>query len=139
MWGSLGGQRFDIPMTEMIAMVDGSPVDVEGSYKAQVTSVQQTDDAAEVVLAEEGFWGTVSVHRSCFSIARIGGDWKIVNKTFVHTGGEPPARAPSKAPALRHSRFRLKAAAGQRRWTWASVPWTRLPCRGARTAVSALR
>jgi len=92
MWGSLGGQRFDIPVTEMIAMVDGSPVDVEGSYKAQVTSVQQTDDAAEVVLAEEGFWGTVSFV-DFFSLARIDGDWKIVNKTFVHTGGEPPAHS----------------------------------------------
>jgi Putative lumazine-binding len=92
MWGSLGGQRFDIPVTEMIAMVDGSPVDVEGSYKAQVTSTQQTDDAAEVVLAEEGFWGTVSFV-DFFSLARIDGDWKIVNKTFVHTGGEPPAHS----------------------------------------------
>jgi hypothetical protein len=25
------------------------------------------------------------------SVGRIDGAWKIVDKTFVHTGGEPPA------------------------------------------------
>jgi len=90
MWGSLGGQRFDIPIGEMIAMVDGSPVDVDGSYKAEVTALEQTDDTAAVTLVEEGFWGTVSFV-DFFSLAQIGGSWLIVNKTFVHTGGEPPA------------------------------------------------
>jgi hypothetical protein len=26
-----------------------------------------------------------------FSLARIDGVWKIVNKTYAHTGGEPPS------------------------------------------------
>jgi Putative lumazine-binding len=26
-----------------------------------------------------------------FTLAKIGGTWKIVNKTFAHTGGEMPA------------------------------------------------
>jgi len=90
MWGSLGGQRYDVPIADMIAMVDGQPVDVEGSYEARVTSVEQTDDAASVVLVEDGFWGSVSFV-DFFSLARIDGAWKVVNKTFVHTGGEPPA------------------------------------------------
>ena len=90
MWGSLGGQRFDVPITEMIAMVDGKPVDVDGSYKTEITAVEQTEDTASVTLAEEGFWGTVSFV-DFFALSRIDGDWKIVNKTFVHTGGEPPA------------------------------------------------
>jgi hypothetical protein len=90
MWGSLGGQRVDIPISEMIAMVDGKPVDVDGSYRANVTSVEQTDDTASVTLAEEGFWGTVSFV-DFFALACIDGDWKIVNKVFVHTGGAPPA------------------------------------------------
>jgi hypothetical protein len=64
--------------------------DVDGSFHAQITSVEQTYDAASVTLAEEGFWGTVSFV-DFFSLARIDGTWKIVNKTFVHTGGEPPA------------------------------------------------
>ena len=90
MWGSLGGQRVDIPIAEMIAMFDGKPADVDGSYRAEVTSVEQNEDVASAVLVEEGFWGTVSFV-DFFSLARIDGAWKIVNKTFVHTGGEPPA------------------------------------------------
>ena len=90
MWGSLMGQRYDVPIAEMIAMFDGKPCDVDGSYKAEVTAVEQTEDTASATLAEEGFWGTVSFV-DFFSLARIDGEWKIVNKTFVHTGGEPPA------------------------------------------------
>ena len=92
MWGSLGGQRFDVPITDMIAMVDGKPVDVDGSYQARVTDVDQTDDIASATLVEEGFWGTVSFV-DFFALARIAGAWRIVNKTFVHTGGEPPAQS----------------------------------------------
>jgi len=89
MWGSLGGQRVDIPIAEMIAMFDGKPADVEGSYRAEVTAVEQTEDIATAVLAEEGFWGTASFI-DVFSLARIDDSWKIVNKSFVHTGGELP-------------------------------------------------
>ena len=92
MWGSMLGQRYDVPIGDMIAMVDGKPVDVDGSYQARVTSVEQTDDVASVVLAEEGFWGTVSFVDH-FDLVRIEGTWRIVNKTFVHVGGEPPAPA----------------------------------------------
>ena len=90
MWGSLAGHRYDIPIAEMIAMFDGKPADVDGSYRAEITSVEQTDDVASAVLTEEGFWGTVSFV-DFFALARINGSWKIVNKTFVHTGGELPA------------------------------------------------
>jgi hypothetical protein len=90
MWGSLAGQRFDVPITEMIAMFDGKGADVDGSYVARIVSIEQTEDTAIVTLAEEGFWGTVSFV-DFFSLARIASEWKIVNKTFVHTGGQPPA------------------------------------------------
>jgi hypothetical protein len=90
MWGSMAGQRYDEPISELIAMLDGKPVDVDGSFQTHIDSVDQTDDAASVTLTEHGFWGTVSFV-DFFSLARIDGTWKIVNKTFVHTGGEPPA------------------------------------------------
>jgi hypothetical protein len=90
MWGSMQGQRFDEPISEMIAMVDGKPVDVDGSYHAHVTSVEQADDIASAMVSEEGFWGTVSFV-DVFTLARIDGSWKIVDKAFAHTGGEPPA------------------------------------------------
>jgi hypothetical protein len=42
-----------------------------------------------VTLEEEGFWGSVSF-TDFFSLVRTDSGWKIVNKTFAHTGGTPP-------------------------------------------------
>jgi hypothetical protein len=89
MFGSLAGTRYDEPIDELIALVDGKPVDVDGSFQARVVSVEQVGDAAFAVLQEDGFLGTVSF-TDFFTLARIDGAWKIVNKTFAHTGGEPP-------------------------------------------------
>jgi hypothetical protein len=89
MFGSLAGTRYDEPIDELIALVDGKPVDVDGSFQARVVSVEQEGDAAFAVLEEDGFWGTVSF-RDFFTLARIDGAWKMVNKTFAHTGGQPP-------------------------------------------------
>jgi Putative lumazine-binding len=90
MFGTIAGTRYDEPIGELIAMVDGHSVDVDGSYKARVVSVEQAGDAAFAVLEEQGCWGTVSF-TDFFTLAQIDGAWKIVNKTFAHTGGEPPA------------------------------------------------
>ena len=89
MFGSLAGTRYDEPIGELIAMVDGQPVDVDGSFQARVISVEQVGDAAFAVLEEQGFWGTVSF-TDFFTLAQIDSTWRIVNKTFAHTGGEPP-------------------------------------------------
>ncbi|MEA2307123.1 MAG: hypothetical protein QOH43_4403 [Solirubrobacteraceae bacterium] len=90
MFGSLAGTRYDEPIDELIATVDGHPLDVAGSYQARVVSVEQVGDAAVAVLEEQGCWGTVSF-TDFFALAQIDGAWTIVNKTFAHTGGEPPA------------------------------------------------
>jgi hypothetical protein len=90
MFGSIGDQRLDMPISEMIRLIVDKPGDVDGSFRATVRSVEEQGDAAVVVLEEEGFWGTLSFV-DFFSLARIDGNWKIVNKTFAHTGGEPPA------------------------------------------------
>jgi hypothetical protein len=90
MFGSLAGTRYDEAIGELIAIVDGHPLDVDGSYQARVTSVEQVGDVAFAVLEEEGCWGTVSF-TDFFTLAQIDGAWTIVNKTFAHTGGEPPA------------------------------------------------
>jgi hypothetical protein len=90
MFGSLAGTRYDEPIDELIATVDGHPLDVDGSYQARVVSVEQVGDAAVAVLEEQGCWGTVSF-TDFFALAQIDGAWTIVNKTFAHTGGEPPA------------------------------------------------
>jgi Putative lumazine-binding len=89
MFGSMAGTRYDEPIGELIALVDGQPVDVDGSLQTRIVSVEQVGDAAFVVLEEEGFWGTVSF-TDFFTLVQIDGEWKIANKTFAHTGGEPP-------------------------------------------------
>jgi hypothetical protein len=89
MYGSVGGQRIDIPISEMIAMSASQPADADGSYRASVRSVEEEGDAAIAILDEDGFWGTMSFV-DFFSLAQIDGQWKIVNKTFAHTGGSMP-------------------------------------------------
>jgi hypothetical protein len=88
MFGSLAGERYDGPIEELFALAESEPADT-GNYRSRVLSVQQTGDAAVGVVAEEGYWGTVSFI-DYFLLARIDGNWKIVCKLFAHTGGEPP-------------------------------------------------
>ena len=87
MFGSLGGQRVDIPITEMFGMVESQPMG--DSYEARITSVEQVGDAALATLEETGCWGSVSF-TDFFGLSKIDGEWKIVSKTFAHTGGEMP-------------------------------------------------
>jgi hypothetical protein len=88
MFGSIAGERYDTPIEELFALAESSPADT-GNYRSRVLSVQQTGDAAVGVVAEEGYWGSLSFI-DYFLLARIDGVWKIVCKLFDHTGGEPP-------------------------------------------------
>ncbi len=90
MFGSIGDERFDMPITQMIEILTSQPLDSDGGYRAEVTSVEQVGDAAVATIELEGCWGGVSF-TDYLSLTRIGGAWKIVNKTFAHTGGEMPA------------------------------------------------
>jgi hypothetical protein len=89
MFGSVGGQRLDMPIAEMIKMLVAKPADTDGTFSATVRSSEVEGDAAIVVLEEEGFWGALSFV-DFFSLAQVDGAWKIVNKTFAHTGGSLP-------------------------------------------------
>ena len=89
MFGQAEGQRYDLPISEYFEFAASAPANSEGNYRARVLSVQQTGDAAIVVAVEENCWGSVSFI-DYFSLSRIAGDWKIVNKTFAHTGGKMP-------------------------------------------------
>src|SRR5215216_5293925 len=88
MFGSLAGERYDVPIDELFALAESEPADT-GDYRSRVLSVQQTGDAAVGVVAEENYSGTVSFI-DYFLLARNEGTWKIVCKLFAHTGGEPP-------------------------------------------------
>jgi hypothetical protein len=89
MFGSLGGQRVDLPIGQMFEMVAAQPMNAGGNYSARVTAVEQVGDVATATIEESGCWGAVSFI-DIFALARIDGSWKIVNKVFAHTGGEMP-------------------------------------------------
>jgi hypothetical protein len=88
MFGRFAGARLDIPISEFVAMAVGQPADT-GAYRGRVLSVTLVGDAAAAVVAEEGCWGSVSFI-DFFTLARIDSNWRIVSKTFAHTGGQPP-------------------------------------------------
>lgn len=89
MYGAVGGQRFDMPISQMTAIVGEHPLDSDGAYRARITSIEQVGDAATATVEEEGCWGNVSFVDH-FTLQKIDGAWKIVNKSFAHTGGEMP-------------------------------------------------
>lgn len=89
MFGSLAGDRYDVPISELFDLAASAPADT-GRYRARILAVEQTGDAAFATVVEEGYWGTVSFV-DYLSLAKIAGTWKIVSKLFAHTGGEPPA------------------------------------------------
>ena len=90
MYGAIDGQRFDVPIVEMIKMVGSQPADADGSYRGSIRMVAEEGDAAIAIVDEHGFWGSLSFV-DYLSLARIDGSWKIVNKTFAHTGGSLPS------------------------------------------------
>ena len=86
-FGSVGGQRYDAPIAQVIEMTASQPLDSDGSYTARITSIEQVNDAATARVEEDGCWGGLSFV-DFFALAKIDGTWKIVNKTFAHTGGK---------------------------------------------------
>jgi hypothetical protein len=90
MFGSFSGTRYDVPISELFTMAADEPADADGTYRGRLIAVEQVGDAASAVVAEDGVWGHGIAFIDYFSLARIDGTWKIVNKTFAHTGGEMP-------------------------------------------------
>jgi hypothetical protein len=88
MFGHIGTMETYVPIGEFFKIVANSPGLAGPNYKAKITSINAVGDAAVAVLVEEDYMGCDFV--DFFSLARINGTWKIVNKTYAHTGGEPP-------------------------------------------------
>lgn len=88
MFGSIGGERVDIPIGEMIEMLTAQPMGE--TYRVRITSVEQVGNAARVTLDETGCWETVAF-TDFFAPSKIAGEWKIVSNVFVHTGGVLPS------------------------------------------------
>ena len=87
MYGAVGDERYDEPITEYIKLMADSPGGE--TLRARITSIVQAGDAASATVIEDGFWGALSFV-SFLTLSRIDGRWRIVNKNFAHTGGEMP-------------------------------------------------
>lgn len=57
MFGEAGGTRYDVPIGEMFRM----PAADTGSYTARIVAIHQTGDVATAEVAEDGYWGAVSL------------------------------------------------------------------------------
>jgi hypothetical protein len=89
-FGSIAGQRVDQTIEEFFALASSHPANVDGTHEARIVSIDQVGDAAAAAIEETGFWGTMSF-TDFFTLSCFDGEWMILNKTFAHTGGEPPA------------------------------------------------
>ena len=75
------------PIGDFIAMVGRNPGLAGPGYTAHVRSVDVTGDAGVAVLVETDYFGCDFV--DYFTMARVDGGWKIIAKTYAHTGGQP--------------------------------------------------
>lgn len=90
MFGKAGSQRVDLGMEQFFEVATQHPLDSDGQYRARLISVNRVGDAAVALVAEDGCFGKGVSFLNFLSLARIGGAWRIVNKTFTHTGGTMP-------------------------------------------------
>ena len=93
MFGHVGPMDTYIPISGFFDMVQAQPGLAGPRYKATVRSIDITGDAGVAVLVETDYLGCDFT--DYFSVARIDGRWQITNKTYAHTGGQPPQRSPS--------------------------------------------
>lgn len=88
MMGHIGPVDTYIPITDFFAMIESQPGMAGPNYQAYVRAIDVVGDAGVAVLVETDYMGCDFV--DYFSVARIDGRWRITNKTYAHTGGQPP-------------------------------------------------
>jgi hypothetical protein len=69
MYGSIAGQRFDLPIEEFFALASGQPADVDGTYEARIVSVEHVGDAAYCGDRGDRLLGDAVVHRLLRAVA----------------------------------------------------------------------
>ena len=89
MFGEVFGTRYDAPIEEFFKLCEEHPLGQGGRYRSRIVSITRVGGAAMAMVAEDGCWGTASFV-DFFTVTRIGGAWKITNKTFAYTGGKIP-------------------------------------------------
>lgn len=88
MMGHVGPMDTYMPITDFIGFVTSSPGLAGPNYRAVIRSIDLAGDAGVAVLAEADYMGCDFV--DFFSVAKVGDRWMITNKTYAHTGGQPP-------------------------------------------------
>ena len=89
MFGLESGERFEnVPIAEFIHFASTTPADT-GDFQGRIASVTQVGSAAVALVVVDGAYGDVS-YADFLSLLKVQGAWKIVNKTYVSTGGDFP-------------------------------------------------
>ena len=89
MMGHIGPMDTYVPITDFFAMVEAQPGMAGPNYQATIRMIDVVGDAGVAVLVEADYLGCDFV--DYFTVARVEGRWQITNKTYAHTGGQPPA------------------------------------------------
>jgi hypothetical protein len=79
MYGYFAGNCMAVPIGEFFSIAEQSGP-AHDSYRAQIQSIAMEDTAAVATLVEENYLSHDFV--DYFSLLKIDGQWKIVNKTF---------------------------------------------------------
>jgi hypothetical protein len=88
MMGHIGPMDTYMPIDDFFGLVEAHPGVAGPNYRTVIQSIDLTGDAGVAVLAETDYMGCDFV--DYFAVAKIEGRWWITNKTYAHTGGEPP-------------------------------------------------
>ena len=91
MYGAVADHRYDMPITAFCEYIAEHPADVDGTFRARITSIVQAGDAAAASMTEENHRGTLTFV-NFFTLCRSDGRWRIANKTFAHIGGDMPSQ-----------------------------------------------
>ena len=108
MFGEVMGTRYDEGIESFFDLCEEHPLGQGGRYRSRIVSITRVGDAAMVMVAEDGCWGSAAFV-DLFTVTRVGRDWKITNKTFTYTGGRIPATV------VGRTRRRRRAVAKRRR------------------------
>jgi hypothetical protein len=91
MAGHFGTEVDDnVPIADYFTWVASQPGLAGPSFRAVLRTIDLCGDAGMVVLVSSDYSGCDFV--DYLSVARFDGRWQITNKTYAHTGGEPPAK-----------------------------------------------
>ncbi len=86
MFGHVGDVRRDMPITQFIEGVGKAGPGLTGpQYRYEMQNITVAGLAAVVTLMEQDYRGCEFMN--FFTLAKIGGEWKIVSKTYSSTGG----------------------------------------------------